>query len=450
MDNHQPAETIAWIVVILTVPFIGLIFYYFFGQDIRRGRRLNKKKLDILTHKVMAKYVKQEGDIQEDHPHASLIHFLKLHNHALPFSQNTTQIYNDGETFFIELLKSISKAQHHIHMEFYIFRDDSLGQLIKDSLIEAAKRGVVVRIIYDDLGCWGVKKDFFEEMKNAGIELSCFLPVRFHRLAHRINYRNHRKLVIIDGEKGYIGGMNIALRYARPTKGRIWTDTHLKVEGRGVYGIQLLFLSDWLITTNQTISDPVYYPSVNQPDPHGCLMQIVSSAPLTLWPSIMLAYNKVILNAKKHILIQTPYFMPTQSLIESLQVAAMSGVKVKIMLPEKPGGFWMTWCNRAYFSDMLKAGAEIYLYTKGMLHSKTLTTDDNFCSIGSANIDFRSMLDTFEDSAFIYDEAIAQQMRHTFTAMCDDCKKVELQEWENRPLRKRLLASFVRMFSPLF
>ena len=450
LDNHQPAETMAWIVTLVSIPIIGLLLYYFFGQDIRREKRFNKKNLDQLTQKVMSKYVSQAGLLKPPKQDFPLIHFLKLHNYSFPFGRNNLHIFTSGDDFVLDLIKKIGNARHHIHLEFFIFLDDAVGRIVRDCLIDAQKRGVKVRLIYDDVGCWDASKAFFRKMEEAGIETVNFLPVKFHRFAHRINYRNHRKLVVIDGKTGYIGGMNIALRYVRPQKGRVWYDTHLRIEGYGVYGIQLLFLSNWFWTTRHMITDSTYYPSFHHlPSGQGVLLQIVSSAPFSSWPAIMMAYNKVFLNSEKYILIQTPYFMPTQSLIEALQTAAMSGVRVQIMLPEKPGGFWMTWCNQSYFGDMLKSGVEIYLYMPGMLHSKVVVSDDHFCSVGSANIDFRSMLDTYEANAFIYDDDMAVKLRDKFIELRKQCRRVELQEWKSRNIRQRFTASFVRIFSPM-
>ena len=316
--------------------------------------------------------------------------------------------------------------------------------------MDAAGRGVKVRFIYDDVGCWNVPRSFFREMEKAGIEVVSFLPVRFHRLAHHINYRNHRKLVVIDGKIGYVGGMNLALRYVRPVQGKKWYDTHIRIEGSGVYGLQLLFLSNWFWTSREMVNAPAYYPPCSASSNSGVLLQIVSSVPFSNWPALMMGYCKAIHNARKRVLIQTPYFMPTQSLIESLQTAAMSGVQVQLMVPEKPGGFWMTWCNQSYFGDMLKAGVELFTYLPGMMHAKMIVVDDRFVSIGSANMDFRSMLDTFEACAFIYDEGFCRQMQQRFYEARKDCKRIDLQTWRSRSLRRRLIASFVRIFSPMF
>ena len=450
LDNHQPAETIAWVVVIASVPVLGLLLYFFFGQDLRRERLFSKKSLDLLTHKMMSRYVSQKGnsDIPKEDIH--LIRFMKMHNYAFPFVGNDVHVFTEGEDFIGDMLRHIGRATHHIHMEFYIVEDDPVGRLVHDALMDAAGRGVKVRFIYDDVGCWNVPRSFFREMEKAGIEVVSVLPVRFHRFAHHINYRNHRKLVVIDGKIGYVGGMNLALRYVRPVQGKKWYDTHIRIEGSGVYGLQLLFLSNWFWTSREMVNAPAYYPPCSASSNSGVLLQIVSSVPFSNWPALMMGYCKAIHNARKRVLIQTPYFMPTQSLIESLQTAAMSGVQVQLMVPEKPGGFWMTWCNQSYFGDMLKAGVELYTYLPGMMHAKMIVVDDRFVSIGSANMDFRSMLDTFEACAFIYDEGFCRQMQQRFFEARKDCKRIDLQTWRSRSLRRRLIASFVRIFSPMF
>ena len=282
------------------------------------------------------------------------------------------------------------------------------------------------------------------------------MPVHFPSLAHRVNYRNHRKLTYFTVTWDNCG--IIRLRYVRGINGGDWRDMNMRLVGGGVYGMQLDFLTDWFMATRQMITDPNYYPidgnngenGLVRPLTGGALVQIVISAPFGVWPNIMLGYNKVLLSARKYVYLQTPYFMPTQSLMEALQTAAMSGVRVQIMTAKKPGGFWLTWANESYFDEMLRAGVEIYLYHKGMLHSKTLVADDRVCSIGSANLDFRSMLDTYEDTAFVYDQELSCQVRELFEEARRDCIKLDFRQWQKRNLRRRLLESFVRLFTPLF
>lgn len=460
LDNRQPVKTIAWILIIFLVPIIGLLLYYFFGQNIRRERIFNKKSVDLLTQKVMAKFVKQEfTEVPE--PVLPLIQYFKRNSLALPFGSNEAELYTRGGQFVDALIKDIDEARHHVHLDFFKIEDDSVGRRVREALLRAVGRGVVVRVIYDDVGCWTVPKRFFREMSHNGIFVQAFLPVHFRSLSHRVNYRNHRKLAVIDGRTGYIGGMNLAERYVKGEKGRSWLDLHMRVTGLAVYGIQQLFLTDWYFCSQELITDQRYYPTMNlepartvegqtEKLPGGALMQIVSTAPFARWQTIQMGYNRIILNAKRYIFIQTPYFMPPESILESLQNAALSGVRVQLMVPLKPGGFWMTWANESYFGDVLKAGIEVYAYRPGMLHAKMLVVDDYFASVGSANMDFRSLGQTFEDSAFIYDTPLSMRIKALFEEARRDCIKIDLEMWNNRTIRRRIIESFVKIFSPLF
>jgi len=449
LDNRQPVKTIAWILFLFLVPVVGLVFYYFFGQNIRRERRFNKKSFGELTHKPMMQYVRQ-STIDYPEKYVSLIRFFKMNAIALPFSGNAADFYTAGRDFVDALVDDIGHARHHVHLEFYIVEDDGVGRRVSWALAEAAGRGVQVRFLYDDVGCWTVKKRFFRRMEEMGIRVAAFGPVHFRRLSHRVNYRNHRKLAVIDGHIGYIGGMNLADRYVYGEKGGVWRDMHMRVTGPTVYGIQQLFITDWYYAAKELISAAEYFPEAVPAVAPGALVQIVSTAPFGKWPTIMMGFNRVIQNARKHIYIQTPYFMPTETVLESLQTAALSGVKVQVMVPLKPGGFWMTWANESYYGDVLKAGAEIFAYKPGMLHAKTIIVDDDFCSVGSANLDFRSLGQTFEDSAFIYDTDMTTRVKQLFIEARQDCIKIDLDMWNGRNLRRRILESFVRIFSPLF
>lgn len=449
LDNRQPIKTIAWILFLFLVPVVGLLFYYFFGQNIRRERRFNKKSFGELTHKPLVQFVRQ-STIDYPEKYVSLIRFFKMNSIALPFSGNAADFYTEGRDFVDSLVKDISQARHHVHLEFYIIEDDGVGRRITEALAEAVERGVQVRFLYDDVGCWTVKKRFFRHMENQGIQVAAFGPVHFRRLSHRVNYRNHRKLTVIDGCIGYIGGMNLADRYVYGERGGNWRDLHMRITGAAVYGIQQLFIADWYHAAEEMISSAEFFPETIPMAQPGALVQIVSTAPFGKWPTIMMGFDRVIQNARKYIFIQTPYFMPTETVLESLQTAALSGVKVQIMVPLKPGGFWMTWANESYYGDVLKAGAEVFAYKPGMLHAKAMIVDDDFCSVGSANLDFRSLGQTFEDSAFIYDTEMTQRVKQLFIDARQDCMKIDLDMWNGRNLRRRILESFVRIFSPLF
>ena len=259
LDNRQPVKTIAWILFLFLVPVVGLVFYYFFGQNIRRERRFNKKSFGELTHKPMMQYVRQSA-IDYPEKYVSLIRFFKMNAIALPFSGNAADFYTAGRDFVDALVDDIGHARHHVHLEFYIVEDDGVGRRVSWALAEAAGRGVQVRFLYDDVGCWTVKKRFFRRMEEMGIRVAAFGPVHFRRLSHRVNYRNHRKLAVIDGHIGYIGGMNLADRYVYGEKGGVWRDMHMRVTGPTVYGIQQLFITDWYYAAKELISAAEYFP----------------------------------------------------------------------------------------------------------------------------------------------------------------------------------------------
>ena len=449
LDNRQPVKTIAWLLVLLLIPIVGLVLYYFFGQNIRREFVMSKRNIELLTQKVVSYYVNQE-QYSVPERFQSVMLMMKKISFALPFGGNVAKFYTRGASFLSDLLSDIAHAQQHVHVEFYIMEDDELGGAVATALKEAVARGVSVKLIYDDVGCWSVARRFFREMREAGIDVQPFQPVHFRRLSHRVNYRNHRKIVIVDGRVGYTGGMNLASRYIHGEHGGDWRDLHFRVEGAAVYGLQQLFLADWFYASQELINDMNYYPKLSQLANGGALMQIVMSAPLGQWNNIQMAYNHLIQSAREYILIQTPYFMPTETLLEALQTAALRGVKVQVMVPLKPGGFWMTWANESFYGDVLKAGGEIYAYRPGMLHAKALVIDGVFCSVGSANMDFRSLNDTFEGTAFFYDEKIAEEVKALYNEAKKACMRVDLHMWNHRNRRRRLLESFVRIFSPLF
>ena len=448
LDNRQPVKTIAWLMVIFMIPVVGLLLYYFFGQNIRREHILSLKSRELLSHSEMSYYVRHASyDVPP--AYVPVMQMMKKISSSVPFPGNQLRFYSEGADFFIDLLKDIASAKHHIHLDFFIFNDDSIGRLVRDALIDAVKRGVMVRLIYDSVGCWTVSKRFFREMDENGIMVKSFQPVHFRRLSHRVNYRNHRKIVVVDGLTGYVGGMNVAERYVRGKDGKGWRDGHCRVQGAVVYGLQKLFLEDWYYAYGELINGGRYYPEPLYFS-SGVLAQIVQAEPYTRWPNVQMACCLLIQKAQRHIQIQTPYFMPTEPLLEALQSAAISGVKVQIMVPLKPGGFWVTWGNESYFGDVLSAGAEIYAYQPGMLHSKVFLIDDDLCYIGSANLDFRSLMDTFESGIYVYDTAIAQKIKQQFDEDKKHCMRIDMSMWKTRNRRRRIIESFVRLFSPLF
>jgi len=448
LSGGQPSRTIAWILFLFMFPVAGLLFYYLLGQNIRGKRFYNRRKIKRIVEKSNYVGVLPHCSIPGIVPHiASLIHFFKSGCESHLLEGNNLRYFTWGKDFFDHMLKDISEAQHHVHLEFFIIEDDTVGKQLRQALVAAAERGVNVRLIYDEIGCWAISQHYFSTMRQAGVEVAAFMPIYFKYLSHRVNYRNHRKLVVIDGRIGYLGGMNIAERYV-PNNPDEWLDMHVRMEGFAVYGMQYLFLEDWYVATEQTVSDTSFYPH-DAGAKHGKAVQVIGTTPFDDWAIMQMGYNRLFQNARSNICIQTPYFMPPASVLEALQTATMCGVKVSIMVPAVPDSVWMKRMNESYYGDILKAGVELYLYEPGMLHAKTMMVDDCILSVGSINLDFRSLGQTFEDTAIIYDAEETLRVKALFDAAKENCRHLTMAEWKKRPLKRRLIESLMRIFSPL-
>lgn len=445
-ENRNPLKSIAWIVVLLFFPIGGLLFYIFLGRDFRKQRMISRKSLKKInrysfTHQTHPRSLNLPlGSEQE-------IELLFNVNQAKLYSGNRIEIFTDGRGFFDSLLEELAKARKFIHLEFYIFQNDVLGNCVKDLLLQKVREGVEVRVIYDDVGCWSVNNRFFQEMKEGGVQVSAFLEVRFPAFANKINYRNHRKIVVIDGETGYIGGMNIADRYRDGLPWGNWRDTQIRIDGPAVHGLQTAFSVDWYFTDKELLWDAFYFPPVANMG--NVSMQIVTSGPIGEWKELMLAIFKAISMAKRYVYIQTPYFLPTEVLLLALQSAALANVDVRLMIPIRSDSHLVQIGSYSYVRSMLKAGVKVYFYQPGFLHAKMVAVDDEYCTVGSTNMDFRSFEHNFEANAFIYDAQITRRLKDIFLHDQQKCKRMTLREWRNRPLRQRAFESVIRLFSPM-
>ena len=457
MDNKQPAKTMAWALVILFVPIVGIIFYLFFGLNHRKEKLVSQRSLDQLSKRSMLSFVEQH-DFKVPEHYKPLVDLFVNQNLALPFKDNQVDIMTDGYAFFPELLKDINQAKDHIHIDMYIIEDDALGRLIADALMQKAREGVEVRMIYDDVGCWKTSHQFIEMMRRAGIEIVPFLPVRFPSFTSKANYRNHRKLIIIDGQTGYIGGMNIALRYVKGRGQQPWRDTMLRLTGGVVYGLQKAFLVDWYFVDRTLITNRRYYPPSSLLTPHSSLLtphsslvaQVVTSGPITPYPEIMQGFVSAILAARRYLYIETPYFLPNEPVLFALKTAAVGGVDVRIICPKHSDARFTEWASRSYLRELHDAGAKIYLYHAGFLHSKLMICDDSLSTTGSTNVDFRSFENNFEANVFIYDQGTALRLKKIF--MDDLSQSTPLSDMPNRlhpKFAQRLWESLTRLFSPL-
>lgn len=449
MDNKQPEKTMAWILVLCFMPIVGIVFYLFFGQNTRKEKVISERSMDLLMKRSMLEFAEQEN-LHIPRRNRPLMKLFTNQNWALPFKDNEVSIFTDGYEFVSTLLYNIGQAQDHIHLDTYIIEDDPLGNLVADVLIDKARQGVEVRLLYDDVGCWRVKDRFFNRMKAAGIQVYAFMPVRFPAFTGKVNYRNHRKLCVIDGKVGFIGGMNIALRYVKGTARQAWRDTHLCIRGGAVYAIQRAFLVDWYFVSRTLVTDRRYYPPVDKTIDNNCLTQIVTSSPVSPWPDIMQGYVRVLLQAHRYVYMESPYFLPTEPVLFAMRTAALAGVDVRLIVPRHGDAKLVEWASRSYLMEVIEAGVKVYLYEPGFNHSKILVSDDNLSSCGSTNIDFRSFENNFEANAFFFNEGMALRLKKVFlTDQAQSTLVDDVSYFIKRPFLQRLLESLVRLLSPL-
>ena len=447
--KRNPVRTISWILVISLLPYIGIFFYLVFGRSYHRQKRISnriKQKISKISKKQainqvdLSKYPIVEKNIK-------LSTLIGKTSELGVYGNNEIDIFTEGVSLLDRMLEDISKAKDHIHAEYFIIETDETGNTFKEALIKKAQEGVDVRVIYDDLGSWKLKRSTIKDMKKAGIKLQSFFKIRFPYFTSKINYRNHRKILIIDGTIGYLGGFNIADRYTKGLDWGIWRDTHLRIEGDAVAGIQHTFIYDWLYITKRLHTNKRFFPETTVTTPTA--VQIGISGPDMDWESIMQAYCLAISNAKKYIYIQTPYFLPNESILNAIESAALSGVDVKLMIPYRSDERVSYESSMSYMGSILKAGVEVYQYTKGFIHSKTLVIDDEIAVIGSANIDLRSFEQNFEVSAFIYDEKHSKNLKELFIKDMKVCKKLSYQKWSKRPIYRKVIQALARLLSPI-
>ncbi len=446
LDNRNPVKTMAWILILFFLPLVGLVLYFFFGRSTRKERLISKKGYSRLNKRPMAEYQAQEScyDLSNKNP---LISFFRKINNALPFDGNRVDVYTDGYSMLQALMHEISLAKHHIHLQFYIFEDDPVGRLLRDLLIDKAREGVKVRLLYDDVGCWKVNPLFYDEMMCEGIEVQSFLKVRFPRFTSKVNYRNHRKIVVIDGKVGFIGGMNIAVRYLRGLPWGIWRDTQVRIRGKAVYGLQTSFLADWYVVDRTLLTSSEYFPKMEQEG--NVVAQIVTSEPVGEWHDIMQGLIKASCSSRRYFYIETPYLLPTEEVVVALQTAALAGVDVRIMLPKRADTYLTHKGSLSYLDELMRAGVKVYLYRKGFLHSKLWVSDDELSSVGSTNMDFRSFEHNFEANAFFYDAGMALYLKEVFLADQKHSQLLSRKLWSQRSWKNKLTESVVRLLAPL-
>lgn len=446
-ENRNPIRSLSWIIALIFLPFVGLVFYIFFGRSLRGQHmisRMNKRKI-ITT--MAPRHVNLDSQLLS-RADRNLVKLARNISSSFYTINNKIEIFTDGQQKFESLKRDISAAERSICLQYYIFLDDSLGHEIAEILMKKAKEGVNVKVMYDHVGSFSARNKFFKMMNEAGVETHPFFKVTFPQFANRVNWRNHRKIVVIDEKIGYIGGMNIADRYVKSKdKGWGWRDTHFRLEGDIVESLLFSFVVDWNFRNN---THPMNYPKSPEISFANTVgMQLVTSGPLSQWDNLALCFLKAISLATKCIYIQTPYFLPTDALQHALEAAALSKIDVRIMIPRRSDSRMLQYASFSYVTQCLKAGIKVYLYNPGMLHSKAMIIDDNLVTAGSTNFDFRSFENNFECNLLIYDKAINQRMRDIFFNDLAQCSKLTYATWHQRPRLQRSMESIVRLFSPI-
>lgn len=455
--TETPSKALGYLILVISFPIGGIIIYFSVGLNYRK-KELYQKKLEIdelespkLEQKVF--YSSKEALSRNKETIGNFHHlsnFSKLKN--LTSDNNCVTLLSNGEKKFPDVIESLKKAKHHIHIEYYIYENDEIGNTLAQILMDKAKEGVEVRFIYDDFGGRNIRKNIVKELIEAGVEAYPFYKINLIMLANRLNYRNHRKIIIIDGVVGYVGGINVSDKYINQSEDQLfWRDTHLKIKGTSVINLQFIFLTDWNFCANQKIpiSDD-YFPVEGFRTHYGNqLVQIVSSGPDSKYPNIKYTLIQAILAAKSEVFITTPYFIPDRSFLDAIYIAALSGVTVKLLLPWSSDSFVVNTTTQSYFKDLLKAGVEIYAYKKGFIHAKTMVCDQKISIVGTANLDNRSFDLNFEINAIVYDPKIAKELTEVFENDLKFSKQITLKEWTERAFYKKLLEKVFKLFSSL-
>ena len=452
IERKDPSTTWAWLMIMIVLPGLGFIIYLLLGQNFSRARLFKEKKeFDTIKRRELSKdFTSKEHEHIGGEQYLDLIRMNYTHSGAKCTYNNEVDVYYNGVDKFAQLIKDLKNAKKFIHIQYYIIRPDRLGKKIMSILEEKAAEGVEVRFLVDSMGSYKVTRRSLRNFTKNGGKFEIFFPGIFPHVNTRINYRNHRKMVVIDGEYGYIGGFNVGDEYINENKHiGFWRDTHIRIRGEAVNDLTNRFLLDWCYASGEEIEDfSKFYPK-NPIRDGDIAIQIVTSGPDHNEEYIKNAYMKMINNAKKYVYLETPYFVPDSPMLEALKLSALSGVDVRLIIPGKPDHIFMKWAASAYIGDLLNAGAKVYLYQNGFIHAKTIVADGKVCTIGTANMDMRSYSLNFEVNAFGGGWRVANNLETQFFKDIEDCKVMTKEEYDKRSITLRIRESIIRLISPI-
>ena len=447
-ENRNPVKSIAWVLVLVLLPVVGLVIYLIFGRSLKGMKLISRSELRELRRlNDFPDQVSLDPDVSDDS--RQLITLVNKLTEPHLFTGNDIEVFTTGQNKFEALLRDIEAARDYVHVQYFIIEGDETGTRLIDLLMQKAREGVQVRVLYDYVGSFYTRPSVLKKMRSAGIEVHPFLELSLMQFAFRVNWRNHRKIVVIDGKIGYVGGMNIANRYVTGDKKWLaWRDTHLRITGEAVAALQYSFAIDWNFTTRELLKLPTMrYETPPQHQQH--IVQMVGSGPSDRWHNISFVFFKAITLAKKCIYVQTPYFLPSDAVLKALQSAALAGVDVRLMIPRKPDSMMLRLATGSYIKECMQAGIKVYLYENTVMHAKVVIVDDEFVTTGSTNFDFRSFEHNFEFNALIYSREFNRQMRDIFDADIQQCSRLRMGQWKQRPLIQKALESIVRLISPI-
>ncbi len=459
MERRSAGSIWAWIFVLGLFPLIGFVIYLLFGSQIQRESifKLDQRDRIGLEYIVNQQLKAIKNNKFEPHnPHiqnySRMIQMLLYNNAAFYTKNNEIELLTDGYQKFEHLKEDIRQAQSYIHIQYYIFRHDTLGKSIMALLEEKLEQGVEVKMLYDDMGSRGLTLRDFKQFKEKGGHVESFFPSKLPLINLRMNNRNHRKIVVIDGQIGYVGGFNVGNEYLGLSKKfGYWRDTHLRIQGEAVHALQLRYILDWnsQASRDNMVYNEKYFPKHTGSKQGSMGVQIASSGPDELWEQVKYGYLKMISMAKKDIYIQTPYFVPDEAFMDALKIAALGGVNVNIMIPSKPDHPFVYWATFKNVASLIEAGARVYLYDNGFLHAKTLTIDDEITSVGTTNMDNRSFTLNFEVNAFVYNEKLAKEVRKSFETDLKVCSELTKERYDERSLWIKFKEAISQLLAPI-